>query len=57
MDQVKITRLQLRELAKQDEPIIVVANNTDTGMICVARDKYPDKTKWMLPNGKYQKEG
>ena len=59
MDQVKLTRMQVKHLAEQDEGLYITATNEDTGQIFVEREKYvgQNKGKWMLPNGKYRKEG
>jgi len=59
MDQVKLTRMQVKHLAEQDEGLYITATNEDTGQIFVEREKYvgQNKGKWMLPNGKSRKEG
>ena len=59
MDQVKLTRMQIKHLAEQDEALIITGTNEDTGQLFVEREKYvgQNKGRWMLPNGKYRKEG
>lgn len=60
MDQVNITRGQLRELAKQDKDVTVLATNTDARMILVVDTRYigdEDKRRWLMPNGRERKDG
>jgi hypothetical protein len=58
MDQVKLTRMQVKQLADQDEALIITGTNEDSGQIFVEREKYigAGKGKWMQPNGKYRKD-
>lgn len=59
MDEVSLTRGQLRELAEKDQDVTIEAVNTDAKMILVVPTKYrgtASKTKWMKSDGKFRKE-
>lgn len=58
MDQVEITRAQLKALADKGEDITITAVNGDARMILYSRTRYignAREAKWMMPNGKDRK--
>jgi hypothetical protein len=56
MDQVKLTRSQLRALVKGDADVVITATNEDAGLILVEPLKFvgTGKQKWMGKDGRYQ---
>lgn len=58
MDNVYLTRSQIKVLAKLDKDMVVTATNEDMGLIFVEPTQYigAGKGKWMTANGSYRKD-
>lgn len=57
MDEVKLTRAQLKALVKQDQDVTITAVAGDHDMIYVERTKYRGNRgegKWLKGDGKYR---
>lgn len=58
MDEVTITRAQLKALHEKQEDITITQANGDARMVLYERTRYRGnrkEAKWMMPNGKDRK--
>ena len=59
VDQVRLTRGQLKALAEKNEDVTILNDNQDAKMLLVVPSKYEGDSsewRWMLPNGRYRKD-